>query len=405
MRVRASGSFRRYAVDPRAIEGGARKLRDDGGALEKRLHSNRFQSIDQAGSEVASAGWCRGDGTVPRQFVAEDHWLGPVLAAALRIDRKKLPAGALRVRRMEAEAAERRSVGERIAPARRRELADKIESELVGRCVPSTALHTMLWSVERGELLLQTTAESSNASFRALFAETFGSPPEPLTTASLALRRVEGRGGSGARGATKFERSLDELVPALFVEHGVALVEESASFLGREFLLWLWHGVESAGGKFELPELDEVGVAFDTLLELGGATSEGGGRITLRGDAPTRTNEAASALLAGRLPIAARVVVSREERSFDVTLAADTLDLANVKVTAESEDVADENLRAHDEQRARWLFELAAIVDGLFARFLELRLSRGFERDVVPAMRDWVVSRARPRSRTASAAR
>src|SRR5688572_8483180 len=172
MRVRASGSFRRYQVDPRSVEGGARRLRDEGDALEKRLQQNRFRSIDAAGSEVSSVGWCRGDGTTPRSFVAEEQWLGKVFGAALRIDQKKLPAGALRVRRMEAENAERREAGERIAPARRREIVEKLESELMARMVPSTALLAAFWQPDRGQLLLNTTADGANVAFRALFRET-----------------------------------------------------------------------------------------------------------------------------------------------------------------------------------------------------------------------------------------
>src|SRR6185369_2041015 len=174
MRVRASGSFRRYSADGRAVAGGLAKLRDDAAALEMRFHGQRFRSIDQAGSAVSSVGWTRGDGTVPARFDADELWLaGKLLVGALRIDKKQLPSGALRVRRMEAEAAERRNAGERIAPARRREIVEKIEGELMARMVPSTAVHQMLWRAETGELLLNATSESANVAFRALFRETF----------------------------------------------------------------------------------------------------------------------------------------------------------------------------------------------------------------------------------------
>ncbi len=387
MRVRASGSFRRYLLDPRGLAGGLKKLRDDGEALEKKLHESRFRSIDRAGSEVSSVGWCRGDGTVPREFVAEDHWLGKVLAAPFRIDKKRLPPGALRVRRMEAEAAERREAGERIAPARKREILEKLESELMERMVPGTALQMMLWQPEQGRLLLNTTSDATNVAFRALFHESFAAAPEPLSTALLAAQLVA-------------EKKLAELVPAIFVDGGVVFMADSAAFLGGEFLLWLWYCCETAGGKLQLADHGEVGVAFDKLLELAGA--EEGGRVTVRGDAPTRAAEAGSALLAGRLPARARLLISCGDRTFEVTLTAAALDLEAVKVNAEAEEIADENLRAGDEQRAAWLFELSALVDGLFGQFLALRVTPKFEETTVPAMRDWIVSRARARTRAAA---
>lgn len=387
MRVRASGTFRRYSVDLRGHEGGARRLRDDGEAMEKRLQQHRFRSIDAAGSEVSSVGWCRGDGTTPRGFVAEEQWLGKVFGATLRIDTKKLPAGALRVRRMEAEAAERREAGERIAPARRREIVEKLEGELMARMVPSTALYAAYWLPERGQLLLNASADAANVAFRALFRETFELAPEPQPTATLAEQLVSAK-------------KLADLVPAIFVDGGVVVMGDSAAFLGGEFLLWLWYWCETEGGKFELPELGEVGVAFDSLLELGGA--EEGGKVIVRGDAPTRSTEAASALLAGRLPLRARLALARGEKTFEVTLSAAALDLEAVKVAAEAEEITDENLRAGDEQRAGWLFELCDLVDGLFAAFLALRVTPRFEEKVVPAMRDWIVARARPRARAAT---
>jgi len=389
MRVRASGSFRRYLADGRAVAGGLAKLRDDAAALEKRFHGQRFRSIDQAGSAVSSVGWTRGDGTVPARFDAGELWLAhKLLVGALRVDRKQLPSGALRVRRMEAEAAERRNAGERIAPARRREIVEKIEGELMARMVPSTAIHQMLWRAETGELLLNATSESANVAFRALFRETFEVAPEPLVTATLAAR-VAG------------EKKIAGLVPAVFTEGGVAIVDDSPAFLGPEFLLWLWHHAETAGGNHALGELGEAGVAFDQMLELGGAKEAG--RVIVRGDLSTRAGEAASALLAGRLPLKARLVVACGAKSFEVTLAGATFDLDGVKVTADAESIDDENLRAADEQRAGWLFELQALLDALFAKFLELRVARSFESTLLPDMRRWIVSRARSRTRAAAA--
>jgi hypothetical protein len=389
MRVRASGSFRRYSADVRAVAGGLAKLRDDAAALEKRFHGQRFRSIDQAGSAVSSVGWTRGDCTVPARFDADELWLArKLLIGALRVDRKQLPSGALRVRRMEAEAAERRNAGERIAPARRREIVEKIEGDLMARMVPSTAIHQMLWRAETGDLLLNATSESANVAFRALFRETFEVAPEPLVTATLAARLAG-------------EKKVAELVPAVFAEGGVAIVDDSPAFLGPEFLLWLWHHAETAGGNHALGELGEAGVAFDQMLELGGAKEAG--RVIVRGDLPTRAGEAASALLAGRLPLKARLVVACGAKSFEVTLAAATFDLDGVKVTADAESIDDENLRAADEQRAGWLFELQALLDALFAKFLELRVARSFESTLLPDLRRWIVSRARARTRAAVA--
>jgi hypothetical protein len=95
--------------------------------------------------------------------------------------------------------------------------------------------------------------------------------------------------------------------------------------------------------------------------------------------------------------------MARGEKSFEVTLAGDTFDLDAVKVTAEAEEIHDDNLRAADEQRAGWLFELEQLLDALFATFLELRLARSFDAELLPSMRRWIVARSRARARAATA--
>jgi DNA recombination-dependent growth factor C len=146
-------------------------------ALQQRVatlfQENRFRSIDAAANEMKSVGWTTPDGLVPASFEDHDPWLGNALYMGIRIDQKKVPAGALRVRRLEAEAAEHRHVGERIPPARRREIAEKIHSDLLTRCVPSTSIHTLLWDVQSGRVLFSATAEAAQAAFLGLFRATF----------------------------------------------------------------------------------------------------------------------------------------------------------------------------------------------------------------------------------------
>src|SRR5438552_4703661 len=200
MLVRPSGSFRRYFVDPSQLEGSLASLRDE---LATRLHARRFRSIDRLGSERDASGWSSEIGTVPREFDLERVSLGDALVLSLRHDRKRLPPGAVRVRRLEAEAAERRNVGERMAPARRRAIQEQVESELYARTVPASTLLSALWRPQSGELLLSSTADAANVAFRALFRETFGATPQPRSLATLVAR-------------SNPAAALDDLAPALF---------------------------------------------------------------------------------------------------------------------------------------------------------------------------------------------
>jgi len=144
--------------------------------------------------------------------------------------------------------------------------------------------------------------------------------------------------------------------------------------IGSEFLLWLWFQAETRGGVFQLEGLGQVGGAFDALLEMTAPT--GGSKVTVRGDHPTRQPEAEAALRTGRVPVRARLLLARDEATFELTLDAATFDVGALKLTAESADAPAPG-EEQSQERAALMFELPAMVDALFALFLQRRTEPG----------------------------
>jgi len=328
--------------------------------LEKALHRQRFRSIDGLAQELQSSGWSAPDGTMPADFADLPLWLGKVLWLGLRIDTRRVPAGAAKVRRLEAEARERTEVGARIPPERRREIRDRVEAEMLQGTIPSAAVVEALWDTAHGDLLLSTTADAGNGLFRGAFRETFGRAAEPLTPDTLARRLRR-----GAKGAPL----------------------ESIAAPGPEFLLWLWFQTETEGGAFDLGDAGRVGVAFDQVLEL--CSPDGSGKVTVRGDLPTRTHEADSALKAGRLPQLARLVLARDDDTFEVTLDGRTFDLRSVKVPALTALDGAADAHEADTLRAAALLDLARLLTAVYARYLDERLAAGPLERALPALVEW----------------
>lgn len=179
------------------------------------------------------------------------------------------------------------------------------------------------------------------------------------------------------------------------------MTEASAttSFLGREFLLWLWYCCETEGGLFELPLLGRVGVAFDSAMEL--RSPDGRGKVIVRGDSPTRLPEAAVALQTGRWPVTARLIVARGDDTFELTLNGDSFDLQSVKVLSDSVHDGQEPREANEE-RVRLLMDLPRLVDGLYRAFLKRRTASTFLADELVRMRHWARTR-RPAAEEPSA--
>ena len=204
MKLKVSGSYRRYLVVPGACERSPDPLER---GLEKAIFEKRFRSIDRAASEIRSFGWSDTDGLLPAKFEELDLWVGAVLRLGLRVDTKRIPAGAFRVRRLELEARERREVGERIPPDRRREMRETLESELLTQTIPSTAVYQMLWDTRSGQVLLSTTADAPNGAFVSLFRDTFGRALLPVTPGSLAMTLAR---------ELRRKQALDALMPVTF---------------------------------------------------------------------------------------------------------------------------------------------------------------------------------------------
>lgn len=157
------------------------------------------------------------------------------------------------------------------------------------------------------------------------------------------------------------------------------------SFLGREFLTWLWFEAERNGGKVAAGELGEIGVTFGQRLSLetGGGVREGS---TVQSDAPAEAEEARTALRTGKKVARARLFLEVGERQYQVGLDAETLTFGNAKLPVL---LGKGEANALDERLAL-LDELEAVMDALFVGFVRLRKDDAGWAPVRDEMRQWV---------------
>src|SRR5262245_24582440 len=185
MPLRPSGSFRRYLTP------GIRVRQDDDRLYEK-LREHRFRPIDDQPVATPSFGWVS-----PRSFAASDFrpetvFFGPVVLLRIRIDVKKIPGNAVKLRLHEALS----KVGGKVARSAKDKLREEIEKELLERTVPATKLLDAFWRPADQVLLLAATAAAAHDVFTILFKKTFGSTPEPATPFAVAERLVAKEIGS-----------------------------------------------------------------------------------------------------------------------------------------------------------------------------------------------------------------
>lgn len=164
-------------------------------------------------------------------------------------------------------------------------------------------------------------------------------------------------------------------------------------FLGQEFLTWLWWKSEERGGTVELPAIGDVTVVFEKhmLLEFGeGESSE---KIICSG-LQAELQEARTGLQMGKKLEQARIVLGHKSYEYSFTLAAALMEFRNVRLpkTEATESDRSENPEEVEGMILERIFlfeELIRLVNVIFLKFLELRLSEEWHDELIK-VRAWI---------------
>ena len=165
---------------------------------------------------------------------------------------------------------------------------------------------------------------------------------------------------------------------------GVLELIQQKSFLGKEFLTWLWFRSER-GPNFELKNgrMAEVELMAPIVLsaQYGDARSS-----ALRGDSPATSPEARTALLEGKKLERARIKIACEGVEWIAGLDGEKLSIAGLNMPRAGQLPVEEQLR----MRVEFLLDYEAILAELFAGFLELRLDPKAWKGELKRVQAWV---------------
>jgi len=160
---------------------------------------------------------------------------------------------------------------------------------------------------------------------------------------------------------------------------------ETTRFLGGEFVLWLWFSRDVLDGLIEIPGRGTVEVALESALTLVDPLAEKE-RVGIRGFDPLGSQEAEHALLRGKLPRKVSLRLGFQQNEWIATLDAASFALSGVKLPA----LLSEGEEEHFHERMRLLEQLHDLVQGLYRRFLSVRLSPQWPDALLPEMRRWL---------------
>jgi len=295
------------------------------------------------------------------------------LFLAMRMDRTAAPSAIVQsYRRMEEGVALEAKGGvalNRVERKMARQAADdRAEKEARAGMFRRTAAYPVLIDLQSGAVYFGHLGASGTGKLLALFSDTFDRTLAPATADEAAFRIAEKRG---------WQKTFDDAGPTQFIsppshyEVNSNGGERDHSFLGREFLLWLWWHCDAKEGVFELQRYGSVTVAVEKVLDLSCAFGFTG-TAALRSELPSTSPEANAALKIGKLPTKMGLLVHSSHAIWPFVL--DGANLAISGLTVPKPDEGDE----HDTLVDRFcqIVDSGMLLDDLYAEFLAHRLGK-----------------------------
>ena len=163
------------------------------------------------------------------------------------------------------------------------------------------------------------------------------------------------------------------------------LGESTDIVLGQEFLTWLWYQSDTAPGAFTDKEGAPFSVSMEQRIVVQGGEGDARETASVSGSlSPLR--EARFGLGTGKKVSRALIRLEKEELAFQVSLKAEDFCLNSLKTPKLDNDDDPDALLLEKF----YLMEVCTnLLDALYARFLGLRLSSQWQKEVED-MRQWM---------------
>jgi recombination associated protein RdgC len=370
-----------------------------------------FEPLKPEDEALEATGWCVMERPFDLEIDAAKMFHDNFVLLGFRVDRYRIPGALLKSQISDEEQRQMaRSKKTKLGRNERLEIKARVVMRLRKKVIPSSKAIDLCWHLDSGVVLFFGHSKRMILDFAALFEKTFGialledSPYAAATRAELprglerALAQIEplsfssGRkllGKAGKSGKSEPESETSEAPEA--GEEDLLERVESTRFLGSEFLLWLWLRAELVDKPIVLPELGKFEVWLDNQITLQ-SDIDPNERVTVRGAAPSGSPEAREAVRAQKFPVQARIAIRNEERDFSCVLLAHRYAVASGKIPAVLTKDTDDAF----QERMTLVERLNQNLDGLYAAFLQDRLSALWKEAWEPAIVCWADGEAIP---------
>ncbi len=354
-----------------------------------RLHA--FGRNGVAGIDGVETGWIRPTHLFDVKFDdLESLRVGRFVHLAMRLDRTAPPAAIVKSYRLQEEAAALEASGrEFLSKAERRQAREaaeaRAEEEARDGAFRRTAAFSALFDLGDGVCYLGNTSTKVAEKFMELVSDTFKLTLAPATPGELGLRLAE---------HARLAEAWDQVEPSYLCDPPQADVEldfdPSRDYLGREFLLWLWHRSVDDDGEVAVTGGKRVQLAIHKSIQLA-CPWDVTGKTSVRRDDPAASPEARSGLAIGKFPTRLGLLLAANADEWPLTIDGKTGNISSAVLPASDE----KDKAAFLEERFMRLRELSGVLDGLYGEFVRRRLASTWSKDL-DALSRWAMLRNGP---------
>jgi len=352
-----------------------------------RLAEKEIGSQKVATKDGVSTGWVAGNHILDKEFQLEKNKVLETLGFGLRVDVNRLPGDLLRAYAAQELAALAKGNPSGHPSKRQRKEAkeaaqDRLEAEAKDGRFLKRKMVPVLWDGLSGEILFGNASTAMIDRFVDLFESTFGKKPVPVTAGSLAFHLAEAHGLSNG---------VEDAEPSAFLPGRspgeVAWMPDDAcrDFLGNEFLVWLWYQLDGSSDEIKLEDGSSVAVMITKSMSLECPRGQTG-KQTVQSEGPARMPEARRALLAGKWPRKAGLIMVHHQQQYEFQLSAETLAVSSLKLPATEETEE----RARLEERVNQLRAFLETIDLLYDTFVRKRATHSQWKSDLARMQKWL---------------
>jgi hypothetical protein len=360
--------------------------------LEK-VREHLFKVQEFGTPEEVEYGW-----TGPRHlFDAEISFDNCVYANCLhlnlRIDTNKVPGARRKALQAQEEAAlAKNNPSGFISKNQKREAKDTVERSLEQEIKDGkhrrSRLVPVLWNLETAHVYTNASGATLEK-LNEIMERTFGVELQGRSAGELAAIYCN-RDNVGSK-------VFDDLRPTRFVRGPegdgqvpdypwVAKGSEPKNFLGNEFLLYLWYMSDAKSGAVTTQNGKDITIFIDRSLELDCAYGQTG-RETLRGDGPSRSQEAKTGLRMGKVPRKAYFIIDHEREQYGLTLNPESMTFSSVGLPEVEEA---ESPRVLFEERIASIARFRGTISTLFSTFMQARVDTQMWGNIVTSIQQWI---------------